>query len=229
MLLIGSFAGCNLDQGDNTKPTAGPATVPTTLPTETTAPFYENMLYHRTMTQEEKDAFIYYQATLHRPGSQLIYPFFEDFCYGYSYLGTINGWDILYKPEAILQLETTDNETYPYLTLGDVVFEGAYDFFFPTWNGTERKFIDDLYESGEINDEPLQDLLAAYKEAEQKRQAVTKLDSAKGRWAFQWLYWDIVAYRNRFPWYAIPDEEMPWGLLPDEVIDWELQPGEWTE
>ena len=202
LLLLSLFAGCQTPE--NTK----------------------NVLVQRTMTQEEKDAFIYYQATLHRPGSPLIYPFFEDFGYGYSYLGTINGWDILYKPDAII---TTDNETPPYLTLGDVVFEGAYDFFFPAWNGTERKFIDELYESGEINDEPLQDLLAAYKEAEQKRQSLTEDEFMKRFWAFKWLYWDIMADRTNFPWKGIPEEELPWGFLPDEVIKGNIQPGEWTE
>ena len=201
LLLLSLFAGCQTPE--NTK----------------------NVLAQRTMTAEEKDAFIRYLDA----EKALVLPFFEDFSYGYFYLGTVNGWDILYRHDVVLGLEPNDNEAPPYLTIGNVVFEGAYPSFLSGWNGTERKYLEDLYESGEINDEPLPDLLAAYKEAEQKRQAVTRLDVAKGTWAFQWLYWDIVATRKKFPWYAIPDEEMPWGLLPDEVIEWELQPDEWTE
>ena len=75
----------------------------------------------------------------------------------------------------------------------------------------------------------MQDLLAAYKEAEQKRQTITIQDEAKGYWAYLWLYWDILADSATFPWKAIPEEELPWGFLPDKVIEGKIQPGEWTE
>jgi len=203
LLLLGLFAGCQ-----------APANA-------------KNVLEHRTMTSDEKEAY----TRLLYENKHRLEPFYEDgFGYGVFYLGTINGWDIIYwNCQHVFTGVPEMDPPHPDLKLGDVQFEGSCNESFLACKPKELKYLYEVYNAGQIGDEPLPELLTAYQDAYKKMQTITVMDAEKGYGAFSWLHWDLVGKGEKFPWSAYAGDLLPLGLLPDEVIEGRLQPDEWTE
>jgi len=226
LLLAGIASGCHKEQGVGTEPTASRTTPPTEPSESVPQADLTNVLWRKNMTPEMKEAFIRFRYEQTGRAS----PFIEDgFGYGLFYLGTINGWDIIYRQCDCMFFNNEEFNSHPDMKLGDIQFEGSCKDSFEACKPSGIKRLIDVYEAGEIGDEPLPDLLVAYKAAYKRKQTITQNDIIRGDWAFAWLHWDLVGKGNKFPWRYISKEALPWGLLPDEVIEGRLQPDEWTE